>query len=82
MNHIDLLVNPKKIHIPKHNNNNISLDTYKTNISNHIKNYNFNFNKKLDINDTIDLLMFIQHHETIRKNVCNDCKKKINECLK
>ena len=32
MEHIDLLVNPRKIHIPKKNN--ISLENFKSNISN------------------------------------------------
>lgn len=81
MEHIDLLVNPNKVHIPKYNQKNISLEKFKTDISNHIKNYNFNFNKKIDINDTLDLLMFIQYQDIIKKNICKECKKKIDECL-
>lgn len=80
MEHIDLLVNPRKIHIPKKNNN-ISLENLKSNISNHIKDYNFNFNKQFDTNDTIDLLMFIQYHNIFEKNLCKDCKCKIQKCL-
>ena len=45
MEHIDLLVNPNKIHIPKRNSNNISLKEFKSNISTKLNNYKFNLNK-------------------------------------
>ena len=82
-NFIDLLVNPNKIqnHIPNtnNNNNNKNIEEYKKNIINHINNYNINFNKKLNINDILDLLFFIEYHNKYNSVLCNDCKKKIND---
>ena len=82
MEHIDLLVNPNKIHIPKRNNNNISLEEFKSNISSKLNNYKFNLNKKFDTNDILDFLYFIQYHDSFEKNICDDCKKKIHDSLK
>ena len=82
MEHIDLLVNPNKIHIPKKNNNKLSLTDIKSNISNTINNYNFSFNKDINSNEILDLLIFIQYHDVFKKNICNNCKNKIEDCLK
>jgi len=79
-NYIDLLVNPNKIqnHIPKINKNN-TVDKYKENIINNVKSYNINFNKTLNNNEVLDLLFFIEYHNKFKNELCNECKKKINE---
>ena len=79
--HIDLIINKNKIHIPRNNQNNISLDKFKSNISESINTYNFNFNKNIDKNEILDLLVFIQYHNVFTNNICDNCKKKISKCL-
>ena len=78
--HIDLIINRNKVHIPR-NNNHISLDKLKSNISNSINTYNFNFNKDINQNEILDLLIFIQYYNVFKNNICDNCKKKINQCL-
>ena len=75
-NHIDLLINPKKIYVPKYNNNQ-NINEYKTNILNELKNHNINFDRKINSNIILDLLYFIQFHNKFKNCLCDDCKEKI-----
>ena len=77
--HIDLLINPKKIYIPKHKNNKQNINDYKSSLIKNINNHHINFNRDIDSNTVLDLLYFIEFYNKFKNCLCNDCIEKINK---